>query len=154
MNFQIYKPILIFLILEVFFGYLILNPPISNNAKLSLDMQKNIMRFFSIIMFVIIFYGFYPIIKDTFCYLNKGDKCVQQTKCIIKETTTTPIFFFAKKNIYCSNGQKFKVFFTFNSYFENEIFIFDYLLNSKVIINEKLIYSPYKKRLKKPSYKK
>ena len=147
MNFQIYKPILVFLILEIFFVYLVLNPPISNNARLSLDMQRNIMRFFSIVMFILTIYGFYPVIKDTFCYLKDGDKCIKETKCIVENTTSMPIFFFAKKNIYCDNNQKFKVFFTFHNYFKDEVFIFSFLPNSKVIINEKLIYSPYKKRL-------
>lgn len=148
MNFQIYKLFLIFLVLEIFFVYLILNPPINNNAKLSLEIQKNIIRIFSIMLIIGSFYSFYPVIKDIICYLNKHEKCIQHTECIVKKTTTLPIFFFAKKNIYCSNGKKFKIFFTFNNYFEHEKFIFDYLSNSRIIIHEKLIYSPYKKRLK------
>ena len=100
-------------------------------------------------MFIVIIYGFYPIMKDTFYYLSKGDKYIEQIKCVIKKTTTTPIFFFVKKNIYCKNGEEFKVFLTFNNYFKNEIFKFKYLPNSKLLISEEIIYFPYKKRLKR-----
>ena len=129
MNFQIYKPILVFLMLEIVFVHLILEPPVSDDARLSLNTQKNIMRFFSIVMFIIAPYGFYPVIKDTFCYLKNGDKYIKETKCIVKNTTTTPIFFFARKDIYCDNNQNFQVFFTFHSYTKTQmIAYYRYLL--------------------------
>jgi len=147
-NYQAYKPIIFFFILILFYIYLIMIPPVNKEGKLSISIQKKTIIFFSTIMLIFTFYGFYPIFKDTLQFLKHGKKSLYKNKCVVINTTSTPIFFFAKKNIYCKNGKHFYIFFTFDNFFKNEVFNFYYLPYSRNIVKQKLIFSPLKKRKK------
>lgn len=147
-NYQAYKPIILFCILVAFFAYLIIVPPVGEEGKLPILVQKKIIISFSTIMLVLTFYGFYSVFKDTLQYVEYGKASLHKDKCVVTHITSTPIFFFAKKDIYCKSGKQFHIFFTFDNFFKDEVFDFSYLPYSRNIVEQRLISSPYKKREK------
>ena len=145
---EILKILIFICIANLLFIYLVINPPINENAKLSIRMQVLVVRLVFLSGILMILYGFSPFFIDAFNYFKYGESYLKKEICTVERTFHLPIFFFAKKKVACKNGQYFKKFITFDDYFHNEKFIFYYLPKSKIIVKQELIYSPNEKNEK------
>jgi len=146
MYYEVFKILLIILVMELIFVYIFIYPPTDIEAKLSISVQIIVVKVFATIVIVASLFGFYSFFNDSISYLKEGEKYLQKTECIVESITTFTIFSFLKKNIVC-NEKRYISYFTFNSYYKKEKFIFTYLPKSNVLIDAQLISSPYEKRI-------
>ena len=149
-NNEILKVLLLLLIGNSLLAYRVINPPIDKEAKLSPEKQAVVVRIIFLWSILMLLYGFSPFFADVFNYLKHGENYLKKETCIVEREFKLPVFFFAKKKVVCKNNNKyFQKFITFDSYLEDEVFVFYYLPKSKIIMKEKLIHSPNEKKAQK-----
>lgn len=132
---EIFKVLCFILFLCSVSIYLVIRPPVDENAKWPPERQKKFSRvFFSAIALMILF-GFSPFFKDLWYYYKFGNAYLREKTCVVKRTYHLPIFFFVKREIRCEGEQyTYRRHLTFDDYEPGEVIRFSYFPESRTIL--------------------
>ena len=147
MYYEIFKLLLFLVAGLIIFGYFIYFPPTEEGKRLSVKAQKGVTRFILILLVFFTFFGFKSFFLDIIQYIRYENGYLRKTECTVESVYDLPICFFAEKRIECTNGMKLTRYLTFYPYFKDEKFLFYYLPKSKMIVGQRILYSPFKKRM-------
>ena len=120
----------------IFFAIAV-NPSFITKYGHTSNVIDNVVRYISILLFLVWVFPHKDLAIDTYGYLSGGSSYIEEERCHVKKTYNSVWFFFAQKGILCENGNRFLDIFTKRSYSKGETLNVTYLPKSTLIIDVK-----------------
>lgn len=120
--------------------YLILKAPVDENARLSPEKQKKVVRTFFLAATLMILYGYSPFFEDLWYYHKFGDTYPREKTCVVDRTYHLPFFSYVKREVLCKDERiTYKRYLTFDDYESGERVRFLFLPESRTILKIEVI---------------
>ena len=123
----------------VFFALTSIKPSLITKYGYTNSTIDNIVRAFSILLFLLWIIPYSSLFLDSVNYFSKGDNYLINKECTVEKKYSSVWFFFAQKRIRCEDSSVFVDTFTGRFFYEGDVFKITYLPDTKLIVKaEKL----------------